>query len=115
MPRGVITDYTGIRYGKLVAIKRNGTHGNGKNRKALWLMQCDCGNQKTIIISKCIRKKDAYKSCGCIRANENSGELATAHQVYTNYKADGNIKFSDFLILTKMNCHYCNCLPNTTR
>lgn len=44
-------DITGQRFGRLVAIKPDGTQGN--NTK--WLCHCDCGNYKTTNISSLTR------------------------------------------------------------
>ena len=55
-----LIDITGNRYGRLTVIKRDGT---SKDHHAMWLCQCDCGNQ-TRVISKDLRKGHTT-SCGC--------------------------------------------------
>lgn len=63
---GAVKDITGQRFGKLVAIDRCGT---GKNRQAMWRLQCDCGNL-TERPSSSLHAGRA-RSCGCLR--EGSG------------------------------------------
>lgn len=54
-----IVDVSGQRFGRLIAIKRNGTrYGRGA-----WLCKCDCGNEKTIALQ---HLKNGTKSCGCL-------------------------------------------------
>jgi hypothetical protein len=60
-----LLDLTGRRYGKLVAVKRDGT---SQSKRATWLCRCDCG------VHKVIRSNDLRtgrtQSCGCLkRAN----------------------------------------------
>ncbi len=57
-------DITGQRYGRLVAIKRDGSDDNGR---ALWLFQCDCGNTHVAPLSQ-VRYGKVY-GCGCSRGN----------------------------------------------
>ncbi len=59
-------DISGQRYGRLVAIKQVGwvTDEKTGNRKALWLWQCDCGNQKEIPATQV--KHGGTRSCGCL-------------------------------------------------
>ena len=55
-------DISGMRFGKLVAIKSVGKKGGDTYR---WECQCDCGNTKEASVSDLI--KGAVKSCGCLR------------------------------------------------
>lgn len=59
------TDYTGLRFHKLVAIR-----SEVRRRKAgavtWWLCQCDCGNQKWVIVTVMGKQK----SCGCLKSNQ---------------------------------------------
>ena len=71
-------DITGQRFGRLIAIKPNGTQGN--NTK--WLCKCDCGNFKTTNISSLTR--GLCKSCGCLR-KENTASMFKKHG-YRNTK-----------------------------
>lgn len=56
-----VIDITGQRFGRLVVLRRDGT---SPDRKALWLCQCDCGNQKTIR-GQTLRSGRSL-SCGCL-------------------------------------------------
>lgn len=38
-----------------------------KNRKALWLCKCDCGNEKEIIVRGSDLRRNHTKSCGCLQ------------------------------------------------
>lgn len=62
-------DLTGQRFGRLVVIREN---GRSKNKKVLWLCQCDCGNQCTVPGDRL--KRGDTKSCGCYR-RENTGKM----------------------------------------
>lgn len=62
MKKGEYKDITGLRYGRLTAIKRVGVDEKGK---ALWLMQCDCGKQ--VVRRGYSLTAKAMKSCGCLR------------------------------------------------
>jgi hypothetical protein len=55
-------DITGQRFGRLMAIRRDGNRG----RDAAWLCQCDCGNTKTISVHN-LRGGRNTKSCGCLQ------------------------------------------------
>ncbi len=54
-------DITGNRYTRLTALS---FHGRDKRGNALWLCQCDCGNQK-IALSNSLTFKQV-QSCGCL-------------------------------------------------
>ena len=53
-------DITGKRMDMVVAIRRTATKFEGS---AIWLFQCDCGNQVEVASSSMNRRK--FKSCGC--------------------------------------------------
>ena len=55
-------DISGMRFGKLVAIKKV---GKAKNRCALWLFKCDCGNETTKTSSNAISSKNRGSISGC--------------------------------------------------
>lgn len=54
-------DRSGVRYGRLVAIKRVGT----KHGEATWLCKCDCGNEVVVIGGNLTT--GTTKSCGCLQ------------------------------------------------
>ena len=72
-------DYTGIRKGRLVAVKyvRKDKHGH-----SVWLFQCDCGNQVEYDV-QVIRPRNTTVSCGCVN-NEvrKSGNNRRTHGAY---------------------------------
>jgi len=69
MPRGIHTtprsfntiDMVGQTFGRLTAIARAGT---SKDRKALWLCRCTCGNATTV--SGKDMRSGHIQSCGCL-------------------------------------------------
>lgn len=72
MTTGKATDLTGMRFGRLTAIKRVGT----KHGKALWLCKCDCGGQKETISTNLLRGQTT--SCGC-KVVENVRSISCKH------------------------------------
>ena len=59
-------DITGVRFGNLVVIKKNGHHIRKSGRKEiLWECQCDCGNIKNVTKSN-LQNGGTY-SCGCVQ------------------------------------------------
>lgn len=66
-------DLTGKRFGRLVVVKRHGTHITKSGSKSVtWECRCDCGG--TTIVSGYNLKRGHTKSCGCIRK-----EMHTTH------------------------------------
>lgn len=64
----------GKRFGKLVVIKRAGTHVTPSGqKKPTWLCQCDCGNQK--IVASQDLKTGHTKSCGCLPTKKKGSGL----------------------------------------
>lgn len=57
-------DIAGMKFGRLTAIKKVGTKGNGKGSKSIWLCRCDCGNEKEILRNSLV--SGTTKSCGCL-------------------------------------------------
>lgn len=62
MKRG-ITDISGQRFGKLIALEPT---GESKHGSALWRCICDCGNER-IAMLRSLKTRDAT-SCGCARS-----------------------------------------------
>lgn len=77
-------DITGQRFGRLVALSRN---GNGPGRSALWLCICDCGAEVTTR-GKFLREGSA-QSCGCLR-KERAAEANSARLFKHGETAGGN-------------------------
>jgi hypothetical protein len=67
-------DLTGKRFGRLMVIKRAMNYKRYK--EALWLCQCDCGNQ-TVVAAGHLRDGHT-KSCGCL-TTEKKVERNTTH------------------------------------
>ena len=59
---GKTIDEVGNKYGRLTVLSRVGSN---KANRALWLCQCDCGEQ-VIVIGKNLRSGNTC-SCGCIK------------------------------------------------
>lgn len=57
-------DITGKRFGKLIAIKREGSYFSGGNSCALWKCKCDCGELTYVPTSNLLQ--GLTKSCGCL-------------------------------------------------
>lgn len=55
-------DLTGIRFGKLVALK---SVGHNKHGQALWKCKCDCGRSRVSSLSHL--RTGFNKSCGCLQ------------------------------------------------
>ncbi len=60
-PPPIVPDETGKRYGKLAVIERA---PNGKNRKAAWWCQCDCGRR--VAVTGFSLRVQGTMSCGCL-------------------------------------------------
>ena len=65
-------DLTGMRFGRLIVIKRYGRIGNQRT----WLCKCDCGKEK-VIRGAVLLRGDAL-SCGCY-AKEVASKVHTTH------------------------------------
>ena len=61
---GTYLDLTNVRFGRLVAIKRDDSSSRTK-----WLCRCDCGNTKSIMVSHL--RSGASQSCGCLQKERN--------------------------------------------
>ena len=73
-------DLTGVRFGKLVAVKRAEDYisSNGK-RQSQWLCKCDCGND--IIVAANSLRRGLTKSCGCL-AKEITSKIKKKYNTY---------------------------------
>lgn len=67
-----IIDLTGMRFGRLTVIERNGKNKCGDAR---WLCKCDCGNTTSVIGSKL--RTGWTKSCGCLQREWASENFST--------------------------------------
>lgn len=70
--RGQVKDLTGIKFGRLTALKRN---GSSKQGKAMWDCLCSCGNTVTVISGGLVSGNTT--SCGCYKIEVNKEALKT--------------------------------------
>lgn len=68
-------ELTGLRFGKLVALKKTSTSGH-----AAWLWQCDCGTQKVALATNV--KTGKISSCGCYQAERRTRHGQHASRTY---------------------------------
>ena len=61
---GLYKDLSGVRFNKLVVLRRAGKHGS----RACWECQCDCG--KVVIVETADLRSGNTKSCGCLRREQ---------------------------------------------
>lgn len=109
-------DITGLRYGKLLAIKDIGKAKYGR----LWLCQCDCG--KTLNVTVSALNSGNTKSCGCSKRKPKKNFIkgeSGFNILYADYRKSArsrglnfNIPKWYFEVLTSQNCFYCNEPPN---
>jgi hypothetical protein len=79
-------DISGNRYGKLTAMSDVGKNRHGKR---LWLVRCDCGNEKTVVVSSLVNghsKSCGYCSTQKIWTEEEKRFLVDNHEKYTHQK-----------------------------
>lgn len=72
-----VIDLTGIRFGRLVVIRRAGQ----RNSFALWACACDCGGS-AVVMGVSLRR-GATKSCGCLRRDVSTARFTTHGAVGT--------------------------------
>lgn len=74
-------DLTGIRFGRLVAVKRAEDYisSNGKHQSQ-WLCKCDCGNDDVVVAANSLRR-GLTKSCGCF-AKETTTKVKKKYNTY---------------------------------
>ena len=61
-----LIDLTGRRYGRLLVLRREGSHWNdmGLHSTPTWRCRCDCGNE-VVVIGYRLRGGQT-RSCGCL-------------------------------------------------
>lgn len=74
----------GERFGKLVVIKPIYNEKKVKRRGALWLCQCDCGNQITAHTGNLMSGNT--KSCGCLIHQSRKKEYSKDYHIYIRKK-----------------------------
>ena len=71
-------DLTGRKFGRLTVVERSGT---AKNRKAVWLCECDCGNTTEVQSDKLLSGETT--SCGCARVEAGKAVQQTLQEELT--------------------------------
>jgi hypothetical protein len=122
-------DYTGQRFGRLVALRFVQRAG----RRTTWEFQCDCGNTVSRDVHNAV---NGYtNSCGCLRIESTLKNLAKVDRtkdqwcklptgeaskraLFNHYKSAAKKKGLDFELslerfteLTSSICHYCDTPP----
>lgn len=112
---GKIIEIVGKKYGRLMAVERNGFN---KNKRSVWFCKCDCGNIVSVDISSL--RNGSTKSCGCLNKELRSLPKYEAffNRVFERMKRgakDRNYEWrltkEEVKILTKQNCYYCDVEP----
>jgi hypothetical protein len=84
------TDLTGLKFGKLTVIKKTIKPENLKNKGSYWLCQCDCKNNKLIIVGTGALKSGNTKSCGCIHSEKTKELNKITKKKYNTYDISGD-------------------------
>jgi len=114
-----LIDLSGNRYGKIVAIERDGSHG----KSATWRCRCDCG--KEFIIDGSYLRDNVSRSCGCDTYEDITGKRFGMLIVIREEKSEegktlgflckcdcGNEKIINRTRLTKGENKSCGCLKH---
>lgn len=123
---GSLRDLTGQVFGRLTVIVRSGTN---KDKKAVWLCRCACGNTKEVLSERLCLSNNT-RSCGCLktesqrtravvmqRANVKPG--AARNKILWAYRDNARKRSVDFFLsLVEFDallgglCHYCGAGPS---
>lgn len=124
-----IVDITGLRFGRLVAlryVKKSVSHRHGA---AYWLCRCDCGKEKVIksqhlrsghvISCRCANAELTAATCRRNAARKFNPEVTGARTVFLLYRQSARSRHLEFSIpqeeltlLIKKNCQYCAMPPS---
>lgn len=116
-------DYTGQRFGSLVAIRWVGSKATSDGRRqGCWLCRCDCENE--VIVPRVNLRDGNSKSCGCAKYGRGSKLVIGAAAfnkllgIYQRGARERNLSWEltkeDFRLLTSLNCAYCGTSPART-
>jgi len=112
-------DHTGLRYGKLIAIRRSEIK---KKKMVLWVCICDCGNTKVIRSDHLVSK--GTTSCGCGRGKNQilrnpDRDGAANLRLWQRYQLSARkrgkeftITYDEFASIIKADCFYCGERPS---
>ena len=68
-------DYTGQRFGRLVAVKEISPYVSPSGKKTRrYLCHCDCGNDVPVLLNSLTRKRNPTRSCGCIHSEKSRAQ-----------------------------------------
>ena len=95
---GKANDLKGMRFERLVVIKRSGTNKSGH---ALWLCECDCGNVAEVEGARLLLGRT--KSCGCLAKETHTRHGLRHTRLYTIWC---NMKARCYKSSTKCFKHY---------
>lgn len=106
---------TGNRYGRLLVLSRS---ENNRHGGAVWLCQCDCGNET--VASGCNLRGGTVKSCGCLVGSDRLPEGKAAFNklfVQIRHSAERRgyvweLTRERVRTLTEQPCYYCGIEPN---
>lgn len=104
---------SGVRFGKLVAVKFTGD--SDKNKSSKWLCVCDCG--KETITTQNMLKRGYKKSCGCLhKLPEGESSFNAVFRRYKHQAKKRNVNFKltkeQFKKLTQKDCFWCGSEPS---
>jgi len=97
---GKFIDLTGVRFTRLLVLKRDFKGQTNKNVK--WLCICDCGEKKSC--QAIHLRRESIKSCGCLQREQNDANRYThglsktpEYNIWTNIKSRcGNPKNNSY-------------------
>ena len=94
MPKGMLADWTGVRFGKLVGIRREDLQSG----KTAWRFRCDCGNEILEKKSGRVSSDIGIRSCGCDKSRgwtniigERFGKLICIEKSQSNQAGDRKV------------------------
>ena len=78
-------DLTGLRFGKLTVKTQNGVNKWGNT---IWLCECDCGNETTVVSGSLTN--GFTNSCGCL-GSENLKKLRDSKIKFNKFEINGDV------------------------
>lgn len=122
-------DLTGLRFGRLIAVRRSEYKPRGS--RSYWECVCDCGESCTVYSGKL--KSGHTQSCGCYQTEKRFGprksfktQFAIGHgarnsliKMYKKHAGTRNLRWEltdeEFFALTQGDCFYCGISPHRIR
>lgn len=97
-----LIDLTGKKFGKLTVIKKT----KSRNKRTMWLCECECGNKKEIGGSEL--KSGTTKSCGCYNLQKLHERKRHGMSCTRLYKIWSCMKYRCYGKKHKEKCYYQN-------